>query len=65
MQLEDGAREALGNRVSNHQMRPEGNQIHDAGNLLLLAKIHANVNVSGGLAAHGFVDMGMEARLCS
>ena len=60
MQLEDGAREALGcNRVSNHQMRPEGNQIHDAGNVLLPAKIYANVNVSGGLAAHGFVDMAM------
>ncbi len=54
MQLEGGARKALGKRIRNHEMRPEGNQ------LILLpeahgelpAKVYANVNVSGGFAAH-------------
>ena len=31
VQHEGGTREALGKRNSRHDMRPEGNQLHDAG----------------------------------
>jgi hypothetical protein len=30
VRLEGGAREALGKRISIHEMRPEGNQLHAA-----------------------------------
>ncbi len=53
VQLENGARGALGKCVSKHQMRPtavrKGNQIHEAGIVSLPAKIHANLKVSEDL----------------
>jgi len=58
-QMDGGARKTLGKRVSNHEMRPEGNlQLHDAG----IVQPGKNNDLAAICGLTGLVDLAMQAR---